>query len=180
MDNTPLQAFVGKVLASRRLLYADLQRLQRDILPDGLRSSAEAEALIALEGVLDRVDEGWAGYLSAALREFVLSSSRPPGTIDARTAVWLVSAFSRLPRPAAIAMAREVALEARQVDSALLVFLGKGSKGRAKPSAVACRQALDPRISYWPGKGYEWGTVSIKLGEGSEIPLNQALSPSFG
>jgi hypothetical protein len=122
-----------------------------------------------------------AAALAALPVHFVLSTSRPPGSIDARTATWLVSALSKLPRTAAVAMAREVALEAQHVDDNLLVFLGRGSKGRARaPSTMACRQTPDPRISYCPGQGYEWGTVSVRLGEGAEAPLDQALSSSFG
>lgn len=166
MNYTPLQAFVGKVLMSRRLLYADVQRLQRDILPNGITSSSEAEALIALDAVLDRVDDGWQGYLASALTAFVLSTSQPPGTVDGRTAAWLVGALDDVPQKTATAMAREVALAARQVDSVLLNFLGKTAKGRAKARPTASlRQAADAEVMGWNVEAFEPATIAIPCGE---------------
>lgn len=158
MESTALQAFLSKVLVSRRLLYADLRRLRRDVLPNGLASHSDAEALIGLAGLLDRVDEGWPAYLSVAVREFVLSSSQPPGTIDQTTAAWLVSALARLPRNAAVALAREVTLDAQQVDNALLVFVGSSSKERVKVRSTApLRDWPEPGTSRWPGQVHQCG-----------------------
>lgn len=166
MSNTALQAFIGKVLATRRLLYADLQRLQRTVLPDGIATRAEAEALIALEGVLDRIDEGWPGYLANALSAFVLSTSRPAGTIDRDAASWLIGALRALPSKTAVAIAREVSLQATHVDGALLAFVGKGGKGKTKARAAApMKRAPDPCVSYLPDQPYQWGTVSVTFGE---------------
>jgi len=166
MHYTPLQAFVGKVLMSRRLLYADLQRLQRDILPNGITSSSEAEALIALEAVLDRVDDGWPGYLAGALTAFVLSTSQPSGTVDGRMAAWLVGALENLPQKTATAIAREVALAARHVDSVLLNFLGKTGKGRAKARHNSpLRQAADIEPMVWSADAYEIAAVAMSCGE---------------
>jgi hypothetical protein len=153
LESTALQAFISKVLASRRLLYADLRRLRRDVLPNGLASHSDAEALIGLAGLLDRVDEGWPAYLSVAVREFVLSSSHPPGTVDHTTAAWLVSALTKLPRNAAVALAREVTLDAQQVDNALLVFVGNSSKERLKVRPTApLREWSEAGTSGWPGQ----------------------------
>jgi hypothetical protein len=166
MSNTALQAFIGKVLATRRLLYADLQRLQRTVLPDGIATRDEAEALIALEGVLDRVDEGWSGYLSNALSAFVLSTSRPAGSIDRDAACWLIEALGTLPSRTAVAVAREVSLQATHVDGELLAFVGKGGKGKSKARAAApMRRSPDPRVSYLPEQPYQWGTVSVTFGD---------------
>jgi hypothetical protein len=170
MSNTALQAFIGKVLATRRLLYADVQRLQRTVLPDGIATRAEAEALIALEGVLDRIDEGWSGYLANALSAFVLSTSRPAGTIDRDAASWLIGALRTLPSRTAVAIAREVSLQATHVDGALLAFVGKGGTGKAKAKAKAraaapMKRSPDPSVSYLPDQPYQWGTVCVTFSE---------------
>ena len=167
MSNTALQAFIGKVLATRRLLYADLQRLQRTILPDGIATRAEAEALIALEGVLDRIDEGWSGYLANALSAFVLVRPRGrAGTIDRDAASWLVEALRTLPSKTAVAIAREVSLQATHVDGALLTFVGKGGKGKAKSrAATPLKRSPDPCVSYRPDP---------------ILPAAQLLSVTFG
>ncbi len=164
MGNIFLHAFIGKVRESRRLLYGDLQRLQRDVLPNGPETRAEAEALIGLEGVLERADAGWPGYLAGVLTTFALSTANPRGSIDRPTAEWLVSALAGLPSRKAVAIARQVAHEAQHTDEVLLAFIGKGSKAKGKPrAAVACRRASDPCISYCPGQAYEWGPISISI-----------------
>jgi hypothetical protein len=70
MSHTPLGRFAEKVLMSRRLLFADLRRLERDVLPEGPTTREEAEALIALDGALLRADKAWAPYLAAAIAGF--------------------------------------------------------------------------------------------------------------
>jgi hypothetical protein len=164
MDNTPLQALLGKVRTSRRLTFADLRRLERDILPNGPRTRAEAEALLALAGVLARADEGWPGYLTGALKGFVLSISRPLGGIDHEAAAWLVAALADLPPRTAVALAREVARAVQPVDAALLEFLKPGTKGHPKaPPAQARRQAPDPHLSSWPAQTYAWGSIRVAV-----------------
>ena len=46
MDTTPLCVFVNKVTASNRLVFGDLRRLQRDVLPRGASSREEIETLL--------------------------------------------------------------------------------------------------------------------------------------
>ena len=60
MDTAPLILFAQKVSANGRLLFADLRRLQRDILPDGITTRAEAEVLLSLEHSA-RLDGAWSG-----------------------------------------------------------------------------------------------------------------------
>jgi hypothetical protein len=89
MDTTPLGVFASKARASNRLLYGDLRRLQRDVLPTGARSREEVEALLSLDWV-ERVDEDWPRYLATTVSEFVLSTSDPPGVIGGEAAACLV------------------------------------------------------------------------------------------
>ena len=42
-ETTPLCVFVAKAQASNRLLYGDLRRLQRDVLPTGATSREDVE-----------------------------------------------------------------------------------------------------------------------------------------
>src|SRR5215210_2293469 len=93
MDTTPLCVFVTKVTASNRIVFGDLRRLQRDVLPAGATSREEIEILLSLDS-LGNVDEDWPGYLVTTVKAFVLSTSDPPGSVDADTAAWLVTALS--------------------------------------------------------------------------------------
>ena len=101
MDTTPLCVFVNKVTASNRIVFGDLRRLQRDVLPTGATSREEVETLLSLDS-MGNVDEDWPGYLVTTVKEFVLSTSDPSGSVDADTAAWLVMALSDArPRSAA-------------------------------------------------------------------------------
>ena len=73
MDTTPLHAFATKARASNRLLYGDLRRLQRDVLPTGATSREEVEVLLSLDWI-ERVDRDWPGYLATTVTQFVLST----------------------------------------------------------------------------------------------------------
>ena len=73
-----------EVLKGNRLLFADLRRLERDVLPDGVRSREEAEILISLDQ-LERVDAGWPPYLVGVLSEFALSQSQSCSAFESGT-----------------------------------------------------------------------------------------------
>ena len=59
MIKNSLSEFVGKVESKGRISFGDVQRLQRDILPDGLASREEAELLIALDRRATKADPAW-------------------------------------------------------------------------------------------------------------------------
>jgi hypothetical protein len=179
MQNTPFQAFIGKVRASRRLLYGDLQRLQRDVLPKGIQDRHQAEALIALEGVLERFDDGWPGFLAGALKAFVLSMSSRPGIVDRETADWLASVLEHLSRKVAAGIAREIILEAGQVDGALLTRVERPLQGRGRGRARAPSGQDAGQPATWPSHAYGWGAVSVIYGEERGAAASGGTSAAF-
>jgi len=74
--------------------FGDLCRLQRNILPHGLLTREQAEVLIALDQTIPRTDKAWAGYLVAALTDFVVWRSSSPGRVENEAAAWLVASLS--------------------------------------------------------------------------------------
>jgi hypothetical protein len=132
MSNTSLCAFVSKVRSNNRIRFGDLRRLQRDILPNGLSTQHEAEALLDLDQSIERADEGWSVYLATLIKDFVISSSVPPGYVDRPTAEWLVSRLTDSRPAIAHAVARSIVLEANQVDGVLRAFAPLAGKRRAK------------------------------------------------
>src|SRR5215208_1439845 len=133
MDTTPLCVFVNKVTASNRIVFGDLRRLQRDVLPTGPATREEIETLLSLDS-LGQLDDDWPGYLVTTIRGFVLSTSLPPGSVDADTAAWLVTALSDARPRSATAIVRAVLSEARHVDEVLLAF---GRRGAKRPVVMA-------------------------------------------
>ncbi len=121
MDNPALVKFIGRALHTRRIGFGDLRRLQRDVLPEGIGSPAEAEALLALDSAVSKVDEAWLSYLAALCRDFVLRSS-PSGSVDLNTLAWLVGALAGAKPSTALFIARELVRVADVSDPALLAF----------------------------------------------------------
>ena len=136
MDTTPLRAFASKAKANHRLLYGDLRRLQRDVLPAGPRTREDLEILLALDGI-ERVDEGWPGYLARAVTGFVLSTSDPPGVVDAEAAAWLAGALSDAKPKTAAAVVHTLMGEAHQVDEVLPAFVRRRARRPPISAAVA-------------------------------------------
>jgi hypothetical protein len=134
MHNSSLPEFVSKVIAHNRIGYGDLRRLQRDILPNGITTREEAEALIGLDQAVTRIDNGWPGFLAAAVTEFVMSGSTPQGCIDRETAEWLASILSGMEARTALGIAREIVQESNQVDEVLLAFARKSPKAKSQPA----------------------------------------------
>ena len=84
-----LRAFVSKALERNRISFGDLRRLQRNVLPHGLASREQAEVLIALDHTITRTDKAWAGFLVAAITDFVVwRSSSPAGSRPRRLHGW--------------------------------------------------------------------------------------------
>ena len=137
MDTTPLRAFASKARASNRLLYGDLRRLQRDVLPAGAMTREELELLLSLDAIA-RLDDGWPRYLATTICEFVLSASDPPGAIEGEVATWLVTALSGARSKTAAAVVRAIAADAQHVDEALLAFVRRGAKRPSVAPEAAC------------------------------------------
>src|SRR4051794_27687400 len=120
MINSSLQAFASNVQKVGRISFGDVQRLQRDILPDGISSRAQAELLLTLDQTVSRADRAFADWLVAMMVDFVVWGLRPTGSVDAQTAAWLAPFLvgQRATRTMR-RLARELAAEAQQGGTAL-------------------------------------------------------------
>jgi hypothetical protein len=162
MGNTSLDTFIAKVRASRRLGFGDLRRLQRDVLPNGLSDRSQAEALIALDGVLEKADDGWRRYLADALRKFVVAEAALHGAGEAELGEWLLETLAPLPPKFAASIMREMAQEELHVAAVLQELVGgRRKRGTRICAAAACRRAPDPRISSLPTPANDQSAPSI-------------------
>jgi hypothetical protein len=153
MKKISLSLSVGKLRQKGRISFGDVQRLRRDILPDGIGAREEAELLLELDRHVSRADDAWSNFLTATLVEFVVWSERPTGIVDEDTARWLAATLSvdgAAPvTKAARRIAREVAEEAHAFENGALTALAAGF---AKRKARANGPAL-PTASLVPGNG---------------------------
>jgi hypothetical protein len=122
MDTDPLTLFARKVSTSGRLLFADLRRLRRDILPNGIATREEAEILLSLDQVR-RLDEAWSPYLIEAVSAFVVLSSE----LEDRGA-WLAQALKAAQPKTAAAIVWALAREGYPLGDDLAPFARRSGK----------------------------------------------------
>ena len=79
MHNSKLQDFVTITVLHNRITFGDVRRLQRDYLPHGVTSRADAEVLLRLDGMIERADRAWTDWLVAAAFDFAVPIRRKPG-----------------------------------------------------------------------------------------------------
>jgi hypothetical protein len=132
MDTAPLTLFAQKVSASNRLLFADLRRLRRDILPDGITTREEAEVLLGLDHI-ERLNGEWSAYLAEAMAAFVISASESPG-IDQDTAAWLVTVLPTPQPTTAAAIVRTIERERYECSEDLAAFMRRVGRRPAIPA----------------------------------------------
>jgi hypothetical protein len=110
---------VQQVISRGRITYGDIKRLQRKVLPDGVMTREEAEALLIIDRTVERMDPAWVAYLSGTIMDFVVWGSRPTGYVDQETARWLETLLRVNQTKAARQILGEVLHEAEGVDQVL-------------------------------------------------------------
>ena len=132
MIKASLEIFVQSVMAAGEITLADVRRLGREVLPDGVWSRDEADTLIALDRAVAVKHCSWSAFAIQAVVDCVVWTSRPTGYVDAETARWLVASLSagNGPTPVAEAIAFDVVREAERADEVLLAFVMRSAGGR--------------------------------------------------
>lgn len=126
MINSDLRDFIERVIENQRISERDVKVLQRDVLPDGFNSREDAEALVALDRVID-ADDSWAEALCTLMVDFVVWGARPTGHVTGTDALWLAAVLEvGVPTERALRIAYAIVEEAQQVDEALLSFILRG------------------------------------------------------
>jgi hypothetical protein len=140
MNRTSLHQFVARVLADDRILFGDLKRLQRDVLPARITTREEAELLLFLDSAVRRTDREWTEYLTSTVRDFAIWGLHPAGSLDRDKAAWIASALACTdPTRTARAILREIVQEARNIDDEALAELG--ISGQKSHPATARRRS---------------------------------------
>lgn len=95
MTSDRLRQAAEEIIGRGRIAFADVRRLRRDILPDGVSSREEAEMLIRLDQETARSDRAWTEFFVSELVDFVVWAERPTGIVDEEAAMWLSDALDR-------------------------------------------------------------------------------------
>ncbi len=132
MISPALHRFIDRVIAAGRIAADDVRHLHRDILEDGIASRAVADALLALDRMLE-ADPIWSDFLTPAIVNYAVWGSRPTGAITAETAGWLLTALTiGDPTPTALRILEEILSEAQEVDPALLLHAWRSTMPRTR------------------------------------------------
>lgn len=125
MINSKLRDFIDKAYDERTISEWDVRTLLRNVLPDGIANREEANALIAIDRLVDKACNSWADILIALLVDYVVWAERPTGVVRGDDAHWLVSSLGAAggPTRTALRAAHEIVREAQEVDDVLLNFI---------------------------------------------------------
>ncbi|CAH1666764.1 MULTISPECIES: hypothetical protein [Chelatococcus] len=131
MINKKLREFVDRALDHNSISDEDVQRLQADILADGIATRAEADALIAVDRIVNPTSRAWGDVVIALIVDYVVWGERPSGIVRGEDAHWLVVSLGAGggPTPVALRLAHEIVREAAQVDETLLTFILRSQRG---------------------------------------------------
>ena len=143
MIRQSLEQFIKGACDQGEISLADVRRLQREIMPDGVESRDEADLLVALDRAITEKHGAWSAFATQAVVDFVVWASRPTGYVDQETASWLVASLSagRGPTPLAEAIAFDVLREAERADEILIAFVMRAAGGRARATMAPAELA---------------------------------------
>ncbi len=82
------QEFVSAIAAKGQITFGDVRRLQRSLATE-IMSRQTLEALIALNGKVERTDKAWAEWLVAAVADFVANAQACEASIESPEGAWL-------------------------------------------------------------------------------------------
>jgi len=83
-----LADFLTSVVTRNRITFGDVRRLQRDYLPCGIETRAQAEMLTALAKV-EHADRSFGPWFTAALAELAANSAEGDASARDETIAWL-------------------------------------------------------------------------------------------
>jgi hypothetical protein len=140
MKNTKLQDFIAKTAATSRIIFGDVRRLQRDILPDGISTREQAELLVRLDGQVRRADRAWTEWLVEAVVDFAVWDERAIGAVRSESREWLKGLLEATgtPTKAGRNIAREIRREAERAEPAISFAANEDSAAAqaSRPNAI--------------------------------------------
>ena len=138
MISNALQHFCNHTQSAGTITEADVRRLTRHVLPDGIASREEADMLIALERAVPRIAPAFGDFLIGAVVDFAVWGERPTGRIDRDTAAWLAGSLAGRtgPTPVGARIAVEIVREAHASAESLTVFALEANRWTRQPAEI--------------------------------------------
>jgi len=89
INDLDLAGFVNGAIARSRITFGDVRRLQRDYLPGGIETRAQAEMLTALADGITDADRSWKQWFTATLADLATRSAAGDAAARDETIAWL-------------------------------------------------------------------------------------------
>jgi hypothetical protein len=89
INDSSLAGFVTNAITHSRITFGDIRRLQRDYLPGGIETRAQAEMLTTLAAEVAHADRSWRQWFTAALADFAAKSAEGGAAACDETIAWL-------------------------------------------------------------------------------------------
>lgn len=138
MITVSLQHFCNHTQSAGAITEADVRRLVRHVLPDGIATREEADMLIALERAVPQIAPAFGDFLIHAVVDFAVWGERPTGRIDRDTAAWLAGSLAGRTGPTAVGarIAVEIVREAHASAESLTVFALEANRWARQPAEI--------------------------------------------
>jgi hypothetical protein len=89
INDQELAGFVNGAIARGRITFGDVRRLQRDYLPNGIDTRAQAEMLTALAAGIEDADRSWRQWFATVLTDFATKRAGGDAAPRDETFAWL-------------------------------------------------------------------------------------------
>lgn len=145
MIGQELRDFIDAALDDGRLGAQDVARLVAEVLPHGVRSRAEADALAALDRLVSDRPAAWDDVFVDLLVTFVVSAAAAAGEVDRETANWLMTTLDAGGvTDNGLRVVIEVSRSVPQVDQTLMSFVLHSMQARREVVAAPAAAARAP------------------------------------
>jgi hypothetical protein len=85
-----ISGLIGTIKANQAISAADVMTLRKEIWPNGVISSDEADLLLQINDLGSDPSEEWLEFFVAAITEYVVNQAHPKGYISDDNAQWLM------------------------------------------------------------------------------------------
>lgn len=142
INNSSLTGFVTSAITHGRITFGDVRRLQRDYLPGGIETRAQADMLTALAAEVEHTDRSWTQWFAAALTDFAAKSAEGGDAARDETTTWLeqLSGKPGFARRTSRKIARQLRGRAEPAETTAVV-VEETNVDAAQPQAAAMTPA---------------------------------------
>lgn len=110
-----MSGLIGEIKAKQAISAADVMTLRKEIWPDGVVSSDEADLLFQINNLGSHPSEEWLEFFVATITEYIVNQTAPKGYVSDDNAQWLMQ---KIDHDGKVESAAELELLVRTMEKA--------------------------------------------------------------